>query len=274
MPLEHRVEPFVEQQAKRDVECGDERDRRRERRVELRLRRARALPVEVEPRRRPRRCVRRLRHRTRPEARRRHQCLLRAGDDDVQTPRIRLARDCAEARDGVDDDERAAVLRRGGDRLHVRDDAGRGLGLHDPDRLRLTLAQPRTHVVGVGRLTPRVAQVVDVGPVRRGHRRPALAEATRGDDEMRVIRRHEVLHRGLECTGAGRREEQDVLLGPAHLAQPREATLVDRPEVGTAVMDDRLPHRRQHLRRNRSRPRGEQILLRHLPQASGEAGLH
>ncbi len=28
VPLEHRVEPFVEQQAERDVESGDERDRR------------------------------------------------------------------------------------------------------------------------------------------------------------------------------------------------------------------------------------------------------
>src|SRR5207302_6282079 len=34
VPIERRVEALLEQEAERDVECGDERDRRRERRVE------------------------------------------------------------------------------------------------------------------------------------------------------------------------------------------------------------------------------------------------
>ena len=75
------------------------------------------------------------------EAGRRHERLLRAGDDDVEAPRVGLARHGAEARDRVDDDERARLLRDRRERLHVGDDAGRGLGLDDPDRLRLALAR-------------------------------------------------------------------------------------------------------------------------------------
>ena len=42
----------------------------------------------------------------------RHQRLLRAGDDDVDPPGVGLERHGAEARDGVDDDERAGLASR------------------------------------------------------------------------------------------------------------------------------------------------------------------
>jgi hypothetical protein len=50
----------------------------------------------------------------------------------------------------VDDDERSGLLRRGCERTHVGDDPGGGLGLHEPDRLRLLLAEARAEVVGIG----------------------------------------------------------------------------------------------------------------------------
>jgi len=113
VPVERSFEPFLEQQAERDVEAGDERDGRRERCVELGLRLLSPLPVEVEARRAPGRGERRVRDGTEPEARRSHQRLLRARDDDVEPPGVGLARNSAEAGDGVDDDERAHFLRRG-----------------------------------------------------------------------------------------------------------------------------------------------------------------
>ena len=196
VPLEHRVEAFLEQQAERDVERRDERDRRRERGVVLRLRLARALPVEVEARRasRSRRsAASETAHVPRPGGVISAFC---EPETTTSSPQASVSqRHGAEARDGVDDDERSRLLRRGGERLDVGDDAGRRLGLDDPDRLRLALAQPRAHVVGVGRLAPGVAQMVDVGAVRPGHRGPALAEAARRDDEVRLAGRDEVLRR-------------------------------------------------------------------------------
>src|SRR3954467_4803427 len=72
----------------------------------------------------------------------------------------------------------AALLGGRGERTHVCDDAGGGLGLHDPDRLRLLLAQARPDVVRVGRLPPGVAKHVHLSSEGGGHRDPALAEAT------------------------------------------------------------------------------------------------
>ena len=97
--------PLVEQQAERDVERDDERDRGREGAVELLLRVARPLPVEVVARqRRPGDLLPgRGRHGGGREPGRRHQRLLRAGDDDVEAPVVHLQRHRAEARDGVDD---------------------------------------------------------------------------------------------------------------------------------------------------------------------------
>ena len=84
------------------------------------------------------------------EARRRHERLLRPGDDDVEAPRIGLERHRAEARDGVHDDERAGLSRDPREGLHVGDDAGRGLGVHEHDELRPRLLEPRAQVFGRG----------------------------------------------------------------------------------------------------------------------------
>ena len=121
--------------------------------------------------------------------------------------------------------------------------------------LALALAQPRAHVLGVGRLAPLVPQVVELGAVAADHVGPALAEVAGRDDEVRLARRDEVLDGRLERAGSRRGEEQHVLLGAADLAEPRQAALVDRLEVGAAVMDDRLGERGEHLRRARASAR-------------------
>ena len=106
VPVERSFQSLREQEVERDVEPRDERDGQRDRRVELLLRLARSLPVEVEARRRPGRRQRGLGDGGEAEPGRGHQRLLRPGDDDVEAPRVGLARDGAEARHRVDDDER------------------------------------------------------------------------------------------------------------------------------------------------------------------------
>jgi hypothetical protein len=90
--------------------------------------------------------------------------------------------------------------------------------MNDPHRLRLALAEARTHVIGIGGLAPRVPELVDGGAVAGGHRGPALAEVPRRDDEVRLAGRDEVRDGRLERAGARGGEEQHLLLGAAHFA--------------------------------------------------------
>ena len=102
--LESSLEPAVEQHAERDVEPLHERDGRREGRVEVCLSLPRPLPVEVEARQRPARvpgAPARRRRRARPGGV--ISAFCEPEIDDVHAPFVGLERDCAEARDGVDD---------------------------------------------------------------------------------------------------------------------------------------------------------------------------
>ena len=176
--LERCVEPVVEQQAERDVEAADQRHRRRERGVELVLRLLVRAPVEVEAagRLRPREHV--LRDRDDREPGRAHQRLLRAGDDDVDPPRVRLERHGAERRDRVDDERRVAdrLL----DRAHVGDDAGRGVGLLAEHELDARLAHGGADLVGVGHLAPLVADRLHVDARAARRSRPSARRTSRG----------------------------------------------------------------------------------------------
>ena len=118
------------------------------------LRLARPLPVEVEARQRPARVPGALRDGDEREAGRRHQRLLRAGDDDVDAPLVGLERHGAEARDGVDDESAPASLAAAASAADVGDDAGRGLGVRQQDDPRLALGQPRREVVRRRRSRP------------------------------------------------------------------------------------------------------------------------
>ena len=79
---------------------------------------------------------------------------------------------------------------------------------------------------------------------------------------MPLARRDEVRDRRLEGAGSGGAEQEDVVLGPADLAQASEHALVDRQEVRAAVVDHRRADRGQHLGRYRRRSRREQVPLR------------
>ena len=65
------------------------------------------------------------------EARRCHQGLLRAGDDDVNPPAIGFDWHRTEARDSIDDRDRAGLVAGGHERADVGDDAGRRLRVHE-----------------------------------------------------------------------------------------------------------------------------------------------
>ena len=251
--LERLLEPAVDDHPERDIEGDDERRRGRERRVELLLRAARAVPVEVEARR-GRAALRRpdrVRHRGHGQAGRRHQRLLRAGAGDVDPPGVDLERHGAEARDRVDDDVRTARPRDCGERLHVGDDSGRRLGVGQEDgagAARVARASRR----GRRRTAPLPTRSdgLDLAAVALGELDPALAEAPGGDDDDPVARRAEVRDRRLHRARAGRREQEHVGRRAEDLLQPLQALGVDRAEVGAAVVDDRLGERCQHLRRH------------------------
>ena len=269
MPRERRLEPLVEEHSERDVERAHQRDRGRKRCVELRLRRARPLPVVDEPRRaRAGGGVERGgRDGHECEPGRAHQCLLRPGDDDVDSPGIRLQRHGAERRDGIDDDQGVGFLGDRGEGLHVRDNAGRGLRVHDVDDADVTgVAKGGAQVVRLRRLAPFEPDVHEVGAERLHQRGPPLAEAAGGDHDRAFACRRQIRDCRLEGSRPRRGEHEDVVLGPVHLAQAREAAFVDLTEVPAAVMDDRLGQRREHLRRHGRRPRRHQVtLLRHSP---------
>ena len=196
------------------------------------------------------------------EAGRGHQRLLRAGGDDVDPPLVGLERNGAEARDRVDDDERAGRPRGGGERLEVDDDAGGRLGMRQEDGLRTAeLLEAGGEVVRARRLAPLVLDGLDVGAVRRRELLPALAERAGGDDDHAVAGRAEVRDGRLHRPGAGAGEEQDVVRGAAHLPEPLERLAEELLVVGPAVVEHRLGERGQHFRRHRRRPRGEQIAL-------------
>ena len=201
---ERALHALLEEHAQRHVERGDDRDGGRERRRSALERRLRARPVEVVAgERRPRGALPGgLRDDSEREARRRHERLLRPGHDDVEAPRVRLQRHRAEARDGVDDDERAGLARDARERLDVGDDACGRLGMHEHCELSPRLLEPRAQVLGTRRLSPCVAKLLDVCAVRGRERRPAVAERTGGDDEDALSRREEVHDRRLERTGS------------------------------------------------------------------------
>ena len=122
--------------------------------------------------------------RTRPG--RRHQRLLRARDDHVDAPRVRLERHGAEARDGVDDDERARVASptsasawtSATTPVEVSEWVEEDGSAPPPTRA----SAPRRSS-GCGRLAPRVAQRRRRRPpYARAIVDPALAEVARGDD--------------------------------------------------------------------------------------------
>ena len=190
-------------------------------------------------------------------------------------PGIRLQRNGSEARDGVDDAERAVLVHGRRDRLQVADDTGRGLRVRYENGLRAAeLREARGDVVWGRNLSPGVLERLELGAICRSDRLPALPEVAGGDDEDPLARRAQVRDCRLHRAGSRGAEEQHVPLGAEDIAQAHEGALIDRFEIGSAVVDDRLRDRGQHLRRHRRRSRCQQVpLLAHsalsLAQRSG-----
>ena len=126
---ERRLQAVGEDEAERLDQRHDERGRRRQRRRPLRLCAALARPVPVEPRQRRRlgALPGALGDGDERQPGRRHQRLLRSGDDCVRAPGVGLERHRPEARDRVDDGQCAGLPAHGEKRLEVADDPGRGL---------------------------------------------------------------------------------------------------------------------------------------------------
>ena len=126
------------------------------------------------------------------------------------------------------------------------------------------------HVLGPRRLAPRVPQLDDLCAVPARHQAPALAEVARRYHENAIAGRDEVRDGGLHRAAAGRGEQDRVAPRAEDLRQPCEHPLEHGPELGAAVIDEGLGHRRLHLRRNRRRTGRHQITgLGHSSEGSG-----
>ena len=195
---------------------------------------------------------------------RQHQALLRAGHDHVDTPRVHRQIGDAEARHGVDDEDRRGRPRHRGDALHVVQHARRGLAV---------LHQHRT---GFGMRSQ------GLGDAIRGHRRaegrderddgeavgradllPALAELARPQHEHGVAGRERADDGRLHAARARSGERNHVLGGLEQSLEPRPNLDEQRLVLRRPVVDHRLGHRQQHVRGNRGRPRRHQIVLLH-----------
>ena len=203
------VEPVLENQPERDVEAADQRDRRRERRIERVLRllvrcasrsrssataaRARAPAPGPRPsraragssapsasRRRRRRCPSRRSRAGRRRARRSHR--RRA----VASPTASLIACTSETTP-----------------VEVSDCWQSTISAPD-------LAHRRAHLAGVGRLAPLVADRLHVEAVLLADRDPTLAERAVTDDGDLVARRTKVRDGRLHRARAGRSEEEHV----------------------------------------------------------------
>ena len=113
-----------------------------------------------------------------------------------------------------------ASLQAASERLEVGDDAGRRLGVHEEHRAGAALGERRANVLGARRLAPGVGQRDDVAAEHARELLPALAELALRDGEHPVARREEVDDRRLERPGAGRREDEHLVLGAIDGAQP------------------------------------------------------
>jgi hypothetical protein len=92
---------------------------------------------------------------------------------------------------------------------------------------------------------------------------PALAEFAPFNGDRLIARRQQARDRRLHAARSRRRERYDRILRPEDVLQVFARLLEDRIEVRGAMVNDRFGHRRQHLRRDIRRSRGEKCVLHH-----------
>ena len=145
---------------------------------------------------------------------------------------------------------RSRVIR--GDLFHRMQRGGRGLArLHEDATDAGMLVEEPAHIFDAGAASPLDLELDDLEAVGRGDLRPALAELAAVDDQHLVARREQVGDRCFHRAGAGRGEDEHVLLGLEDLLQRTLGVREDLAELRRAVVDDRLRHRQEHPRRHR-----------------------
>ncbi len=172
------------------------------------------------------------------EAGRNHDGLLRAADEDIDTPGVHVEVRGAEAGDGVDDEEGfgVGVLEQLGDGRDAVADAGRGLGGLHEDGAGFEVQRGLDFVEREG-LAVGGADDVDVTAEGLADAGPALAELAGGEDQDAIAGRGEVGDRGLHGAGAGAGEQDDVVGGADELLELGEDAGVEGAKLGGAVMD-------------------------------------
>ena len=89
---------------------------------------------------------------------------------------------------------------------------------------------------GIGGLAPVEGELGDVRAVNGGDLGEAIAEGADGDGQDLVAGGEEADDRRLEATGAGRGDDEDVVLGPSRTSLRRSIRLQGR-ELRTAMVD-------------------------------------
>ncbi len=194
------------------------------------------------------------------KARRNHQRLLRAADDDVNAIAVHVECGGAESGDGVDDEQRVGSLHQLCQRRHIVAHAGggfRGLhkdGLHVGSKQGLDFLDRKSLAVGLGEHNRFAMEGLC-------ERDPALAELSRGENQNLIAGAGEIADRGFHGSGAGGGEHDHVIAGTDEDLQLRQNLEVERPKLGRAVMKIRCRHGKLRRRKQRCRAGGEETSL-------------
>ena len=133
-----------------------------------------------------------------------------------------------------------------GDAAH---DAGRGLVVHDADRLdrvRPVLGEPRLDRRGIGAATPIRRQHFGHEAEPRGHLTPERSEPPRLAHQNAVAGRQRVHERGFPGARARSRIDDHRRGGLEDRSDLGEHLTAERAELGAAMIDGRLRDRAQH----------------------------
>ncbi len=189
-------------------------------------------------------------------------------------PLVYQHRRAAEGGHRVDDRQRVVLVRDLHQRFRIRLHAGRSLGVHEGDDLRVAVRFERVfQFLRIDGLTPLVLYDHCNAPRALDVLDHAAAEhAVAADDDL-VARRHHVDEAVLHAdrAGTGHREGQRVL-GLVGVAQERLQLFHHLDEDRVEIADRRLAHGRKHARMDLRRARPHQRALRRVERLDAFCG--
>src|SRR5215831_4672105 len=198
------------------------------------------------------------------QARGQHEPFLGGGDDNVDPPSVHGQLGDAEARDGVDDEDRTGAPRGLRVPAHVVEHARRGLAVLDEHPLHVrVVAQRLGDTIRRHRVAVRRFQLDDGEAEGLADGEPALGERTRVDHDDPVARRQRVGDRRLHGSRSRAGGSEHVLLGLHEALEPLPHLAEERVVFRGAVMDDRTGHREQDIGWHGRRTRRHQLVLLH-----------